>query len=85
MPHLPRFANANHDDFAMPAQGFNDQLDRLRECAVELCPHGFERSEFDVEHSPGLGQVIHKPRMRGKAAGFNQDCAPPAPSGTVGP
>ena len=73
VPHVPRLADADHDDFAAPAQGFDDQLDRLSECAVELRAHGFERRQFDVEHFPGLGQVIHAPRMPGSAPGFNQE------------
>ena len=63
MPDVPRFADADHDEFAALAQGLDDQLDRLRECAVELRAHGFERSQFDVEHFPGLGQMIHTPRL----------------------
>jgi hypothetical protein len=70
---MPRLADADDNDLPAPAQGFDNQLDCLSEGAVELRAHGFERSQFDVEHFPGLGQVIHPPRMPGSAVGFNQE------------
>ena len=76
VPHVPRFANADHDNLAAPAQSFDDQLNRLNESAVKLRAHRFERRQFDVEDLPGLGQMIHRANMPRKACGFNQDCAP---------
>ena len=70
---VPRLADADDDEFAALAQSLDDQLHRLGERAVELGPHGFERGQFDVEHFPGLGQMIHAARMPGRAVCFNQE------------
>ena len=73
MPHVARLADADHNDLTLPAQRLDDQLDGPVEGAVELGAHRFERRQLDVEHSPGLGQMIHGARMPGKTPGFNQE------------
>ena len=71
MPYVPGLADANHNEFPAPAQGLDNQLDRLGEGAVELRAHRFERGQLNVENFPGLGQMIHAISMPGKAAVFN--------------
>ena len=56
---VPRFADADSDDFAAPAERFNDGLDRALEGAVELSAHGFQRGQFDIKHFAGMGEMTH--------------------------
>ena len=58
------FADADDDDLCRAGASVSTiNSTACVECAVELRAHCFERGQFDVEHSPGLGQMIHAARL----------------------
>ena len=74
---VARLANPHHDQFAPPAKGFDNEIDRAIECRVQLSSDRFERGQFDVEDGAGTGQMTHGRRgcQRNRSHSTQSECA----------
>ena len=61
--HVAGFADAHHDQFAVPVQGGDDRLHGGIEGGIQLRADGFERGYFNVENFSGLGDMRHRRQL----------------------